>query len=240
MGTKTNFASDTRILSLEHNKKSETFCPSHFKPISHDTHMYKFGPATCDGVCHASHNLGNSLLGHKQCPGLCREHFKGHKFRLNPENSLQVMASKWQYKKSMKRLHGNPPNTAENVDLQDIFCIPTTQRAFHQQVIARWLLMQKLLSMTAAAFRASAKTTVYSIRTARKILIITFLLMANIKGFGLKYSNSSKELRSRGQGCGAPALALSAICCPNPITYYPMLSIFHIVLNSASNHLDFD
>lgn len=38
--------------------------------------------------------------------------------------------------------------------------------------------------MTAAARRALARTTVYSIRTAKKILIIIFLLMANIRGFG--------------------------------------------------------
>lgn len=41
---------------------------------------------------------------------------------------------------------------------------------------------RKLLSMTAAALSALARATVYSIRTAKKILII-FLLMANIRRF---------------------------------------------------------
>lgn len=43
--------------------------------------------------------------------------------------------------------------------------------------------MQKLLSMTAAALRALARTTIYSSRRAKKILI--FLLMASIREFGL-------------------------------------------------------
>lgn len=45
--------------------------------------------------------------------------------------------------------------------------------------------MQKLLSMTAAALRGSAKAMLYAIRTAKEVIIIILLLMANIRGFAL-------------------------------------------------------
>lgn len=45
--------------------------------------------------------------------------------------------------------------------------------------------MQKLLSMTAAALRASVEATLYPIRTAKEAVIIIFLLMAHIRGFAL-------------------------------------------------------
>lgn len=48
------------------------------------------------------------------------------------------------------------------------------------------LLMQKLLSVTAAAPKTLVGRTVYFSRTAKKILIIIFLLMVNIRGFGIK------------------------------------------------------
>lgn len=73
--------------------------------------------------------------------------------------------------------------------------------------------------MTAAALMSLASTTVYIIGPAKKILIITLLWMANIRGFGLQEG----VWRSLGQNwVRAVVLTFSAFATP-----------VHTVLSSA-------